>query len=452
MVGNRYPQIQGSPSSSVGHKQLRLYQVWRGGNKFCCGGRVVFGPDVASLFLTTFLIAGPAVAFCVKLYLKIKKSSDLIHDHWFPVFVVGSVLTVLDLMFLLLTSGRDPGIVPRNSRPPEFDDTCDIPTPSMEWINGTTPHLKLPRTKDVVVNGHSVKVKFCDTCLLYRPPRTSHCSICNNCVQRFDHHCPWVGQCIGIRNYRYFFMFISTSTILCLYVLVFSCINIAQHGNGVWNAISHDYMSDFLIIYCFVAVWFVGGLTAFHFYLICTNQTTYENFRYQYDKKGNPFNRGSLKNIREILCSSIPRSKNNFRAFVMEDDHTMVGSLTPHNVDGFLTPKEKIDIEMGSMRAEDGRMPIPDLLRNFDFDDMKFADEEGQLSFDPFYSVEEDARDSSRTSIATVLNFHSLSEEGKEESMQSSHAGEKSRESTQRHITSDGTYTIKASDDRKNFH
>ena len=103
-----------------------------------------------------------------------------------------------DLIFLLLTSGRDPGIVPRNSRPPEFDETCDIPTPSMEWINGTTPHLKLPRTKDVVVNGHIVKVKFCNTCLLYRPPRTSHCSICDNCVQRFDHHCPWVGQCIGI--------------------------------------------------------------------------------------------------------------------------------------------------------------------------------------------------------------------------------------------------------------
>lgn len=103
------------------------------------------------------------------------------------------------MIFLFITSSRDPGIVPRSSNPPESDDNYDtMNTPSMEWVNGRTPHLKLPRTKDVLVNGHAIKVKYCDTCMLYRPPRASHCSICNNCVQRFDHHCPWVGQCIGI--------------------------------------------------------------------------------------------------------------------------------------------------------------------------------------------------------------------------------------------------------------
>lgn len=61
--------------------------------KFLCGGRLVFGPDVASLFLTTFLIAGPAIAFCIKIYLKTKKASD--DALWFPVLIVGLFLTVM---------------------------------------------------------------------------------------------------------------------------------------------------------------------------------------------------------------------------------------------------------------------------------------------------------------------------------------------------------------------
>ncbi|KAJ1383028.1 DHHC-type zinc finger protein, partial [Sesbania bispinosa] len=183
--------------------------------------------------------------------------------------------------------------------------------------------------------------------------------------------------------------------------------------------------------------------------------TTYENFRYQYDKKGNPYNKGSMRNITETLCSSIPISKNNFRSFVVEDEHMKVGSLTPNIADGILTPKEKIDFEMGSMRAEDGGIPIPELLRNFDFDnfedDLKFADEEGQPSFDPFYSVEEDIKDSARTSVATVLNFHSITiEDAREESAHSSHAGVEVRESAQRRVNADGTNAIKETDDRNN--
>lgn len=220
-----------------------------------------------------------------------------------PILTYGCVC-VQDVFFLFLTSSRDPGIVPRNTRPPECDDTFEMNTPSMEWVNGRTPHLKLPRTKDVIVNGHAVKVKFCDTCLLYRPPRASHCSICNNCVERFDHHCPWVGQCIGIvsiltflnifqgmfffsymcnivftrfleqRNYRYFYMFVTTSTILCIMVFVVSWINLVRENHRVLKAMSGDVLSVFLIVYCFIAVWFVGGLTLFHFYLISTNQVT----------------------------------------------------------------------------------------------------------------------------------------------------------------------------------
>lgn len=182
-----------------------------------------------------------------------------------------------DFIFLYLTSSRDPGIVPRNSRPPPYEEGMELDSStnsmSMDWMaHGRI--RKIPRTKSLVVDNVTVKVKYCDTCLLYRPPRASHCSICDNCVQKFDHHCPWVGQCIGLRNYRFFFMFISTSTFLCIYIFIFSWLNIIEQTSQrtLLRAMKKEVLSLILIAYTFVSVWFVGGLTIFHFYLISTNQ------------------------------------------------------------------------------------------------------------------------------------------------------------------------------------
>lgn len=96
------------------------------------------------------------------------------------------IIQVFVLLFIIC--GSDPGIIPRCSWSPDSETSSTVSMSSR----------KIPRTREEIVNGQTVRVKFCDTCKIYRPPRSSHCSVCNNCVLKFDHHCPWVGQCIGI--------------------------------------------------------------------------------------------------------------------------------------------------------------------------------------------------------------------------------------------------------------
>lgn len=88
-----------------------------------------------------------------------------------------------------------------------------------------------------------------------------------------------INSCLLQRNYRFFFMFVSTTTILCIYVFSFCWIYIKRimdaEDTSIWKAMIKTPASMVLIIYTFIAVWFVGGLTAFHLYLISTNQVTH---------------------------------------------------------------------------------------------------------------------------------------------------------------------------------
>ena len=68
---------------------------------------------------------------------------------------------------------------------------------------------------------------LCPDCKVIRTPRSRHCNICNRCVERFDHHCPWLNNCVGTRNHGYFYAFI-----VSMYALVLSEIIVTLLANA----------------------------------------------------------------------------------------------------------------------------------------------------------------------------------------------------------------------------
>lgn len=58
----------------------------------------------------------------------------------------------------------------------------------------------------------------CRTCNFHKPARSKHCSICQMCVSKYDHHCVWIRQCVGEKNYKWFVSFLFLHSIWCLFL------------------------------------------------------------------------------------------------------------------------------------------------------------------------------------------------------------------------------------------
>lgn len=61
-------------------------------------------------------------------------------------------------------------------------------------------------------------LRYCDKCLIIKPDRAHHCSVCGTCVLKMDHHCPWVNNCVNFTNYKYFVLFLGYGLLYCIYI------------------------------------------------------------------------------------------------------------------------------------------------------------------------------------------------------------------------------------------
>ncbi|XP_061462664.1 palmitoyltransferase ZDHHC3-like isoform X1 [Rhineura floridana] len=159
--------------------------------------------------------ADPCGVLCLLLtYISVVYADYVILEHvllqpgfrgslWCPFHaVVFNFIVVMLLACHTRAVFADPGMVPLPDTAIDFSD--------LRSSSGSASHKNSRNNEDWTV---------CNHCETYRPPRAHHCRVCHRCVRRMDHHCPWINNCVGELNQKYFIQFLFYTGLASLYAM-----------------------------------------------------------------------------------------------------------------------------------------------------------------------------------------------------------------------------------------
>eukprot|EP00993_Chasmostoma_nieuportense_P002624 NODE_3403_length_974_cov_45.664699_g3256_i0.p1 GENE.NODE_3403_length_974_cov_45.664699_g3256_i0~~NODE_3403_length_974_cov_45.664699_g3256_i0.p1 ORF type:complete len:293 (+),score=74.74 NODE_3403_length_974_cov_45.664699_g3256_i0:51-929(+) len=141
-------------------------------------------------------------------------------------------------------------------------------------------------------------IRFCRKCNVLKPDRSHHCSDCCRCVKKMDHHCPWINNCVGFNNQKFFLLFLMYIPISALWVT----------GTGLYQFYSTLNFAKLSLCYVnFLVSLLVAGIfgTAllmffgFTIKMVLDNQTTIELMEKSAQKS--VWSLGPCQNFRQVF-------------------------------------------------------------------------------------------------------------------------------------------------------
>ncbi|XP_027799123.1 palmitoyltransferase ZDHHC12 isoform X2 [Marmota flaviventris] len=90
------------------------------------------------------------------------------------------------------------------------------------YVN-TQPQPQEPKEEQTAMVPQGIALRRCRYCLVLQPLRARHCRDCRRCVRRYDHHCPWMENCVGERNHPLFVAYLALQLVVLLWGLYLAC-------------------------------------------------------------------------------------------------------------------------------------------------------------------------------------------------------------------------------------